>query len=47
MPRPNLSEERRKQLIPEITRAFARYGYRRTTTSQLAQNCGVRENILY
>lgn len=47
MPRPNLSEERRKQMIPEITRVFARYGYRRTTTSQLAQNCGVRENILY
>ena len=47
MPRPNLSEERRKQLIPEIARVFARFGYRRTTTSELAKSCGVRENILY
>jgi AcrR family transcriptional regulator len=47
MPRPNQSVERRKQLIPEVARVFSRYGYRRTTTAQLAHSCGVRENILY
>ena len=47
MPRPNQSEARRKRLIPEIARAFAELGYRRTTTAELARRCGVRENILY
>jgi AcrR family transcriptional regulator len=47
MPRPNQSEARRRQFLPEIARVFSRYGYRRTTTAQLARSCGVRENILY
>lgn len=47
MPRPNLSEARRKKLIPEVARAFAELGYRRTTTAELARRCGVQENILY
>jgi AcrR family transcriptional regulator len=47
MPRPNLSAERRQELIPEIARAFAQYGYRRTTTAELARRCGVQETILY
>ncbi len=47
MPRPNLSAERRKVMIPEIARTFAELGYRRTTTAELAKRCGVRENILY
>jgi AcrR family transcriptional regulator len=47
VPRPNQTEERRKQLIPVIARAFAELGYRRATTAELAQRCQVRENILY
>lgn len=30
-----------------VARAFTELGYRRATTAQLAQRCGVRENILY
>ncbi len=47
MPRPNRSDEKRRQLLPQIARAFAELGYRRATTSELARRCGVRENILY
>ena len=47
MARPNRSAARRKELIPEVARAFAQLGYRRTTTAELAHRCGVRENILY
>ncbi len=47
MPRPNQSEARRKRLIPEVARAFAELGYRRTTTAELAKRCSVQENILY
>lgn len=47
MPRPNRTDQRRKELIPIIAKAFAELGYRRTTTAKLAQRCQVRENILY
>ena len=47
MPRPNQSEQKRKQLLPIIGRVFAKLGYRRTTTAELAKRCRVRENILY
>ncbi len=47
MARPNLSAERRRQLIPELAQTFAEHGYRRTTTAELARRCKVRENILY
>ncbi len=47
MPRPNQTEQKRKQLLPVIARAFAELGYRRATTAELAQRCNVRENILY
>jgi AcrR family transcriptional regulator len=47
MPRPSRSAERRRELLPRIARAFAELGYRRTTTSELARRCQVRENILY
>jgi AcrR family transcriptional regulator len=47
LPRPSQSEARRKKLIPVIARTFAEFGYRRTTTAELARRCGVRENILY
>lgn len=47
MPRPSLAVERRSELIPVIARAFAEVGYRRATTAELAERCGVQENILY
>ena len=47
MARPNQSEDRRREFIPILARAFAELGYRRTTTAELAQRCCVRENILY
>lgn len=47
MARPNQTAERREQLIPVITHTFAEFGYRRTTTAELARRCKVRENILY
>jgi len=47
MPRTNRSAEKRSELLPEIARAFAELGYRRTTTAVLARRCRVRENILY
>jgi AcrR family transcriptional regulator len=47
MPRRNQIAEKRRELLPIVARAFAELGYRRTTTAELAQRCGVQENILY
>lgn len=47
MGRPNLSDERRRELIGAVARTFAELGYRRTTTAVLAERCGVQETILY
>jgi AcrR family transcriptional regulator len=47
MPRPSLIAEKREELLPIVARAFADLGYRRTTTAELAERCGVQENILY
>ena len=47
MGRPNLSEQRRAELIPAVAAVFAEFGYRRATTAQLAERCGVQETILY
>ncbi len=47
MPRPNQSAQRRQELTPILAKTFAEYGFRRTTTAELARRCGVRENILY
>jgi AcrR family transcriptional regulator len=47
MPSPSQAHEKRKKLLPIVSRAFAELGYRRTTTAELAQRCKVRENILY
>jgi AcrR family transcriptional regulator len=47
MSRPNQRAERRLELVPVLARTFADLGYRRTTTAELAERCGVRENILY
>jgi AcrR family transcriptional regulator len=47
MARPSQVDEKRRELIPVVARAFAELGYRRTSTAELAQRCGVQENILY
>ena len=47
MPRINRLREKRKELLPVVARAFTELGYRRATTAQIAQRCGVQENILY
>jgi AcrR family transcriptional regulator len=47
MARPNLSQQRREELIPVLAQAFADLGYRRATTATLARRCGLRENQLY
>ncbi len=47
MPRPSQVEEKRRRLLPVIARAFGELGYRRATTAELAERCGVRENVLY
>jgi AcrR family transcriptional regulator len=45
--RPNQSDAKRKDLMPMVARAFADLGYRRVTTAELAERCGVMENVLY
>ncbi len=38
---------RQREFLPLIADAFVEFGFRRTTTAELAQRCGVRENELY
>ena len=47
MPRPSQVDQKRRELLPIVARAFAELGYRRATTAELAARCGVQENILY
>lgn len=47
MGRPSQVDEKRKELLPTIARAFADLGYRRVTTAELAERCEVMENVLY
>ena len=47
MPRPSKSEDRRRELLPVLAKAFSELGYRRATTAELAERCEVQENILY
>jgi AcrR family transcriptional regulator len=47
MPRPDRSAERRRELSPVLARAFAELGYRRATTAELAERCGVQEKALF
>ncbi|MBL8724822.1 MAG: TetR/AcrR family transcriptional regulator [Planctomycetes bacterium] len=47
MPRANRSQNRRAELLPDIARAFAELGYRRTTTAALAARCATKEMVLY
>ena len=47
MPRPSTADARRDELLPLLARAFARVGYRRATTAELARRCAVPENTLF
>ena len=47
MPRPNQTLEKRRELLPVVCQAFSELGYRRATTAEIAERCGVQENILY
>lgn len=47
MGRPNLSAQRRAELLPKVAAVFAEFGYRRTTTAMLAERCAVQETVLY
>ncbi|MFO0984918.1 MAG: TetR/AcrR family transcriptional regulator [Planctomycetota bacterium] len=47
MPRPSRIDQKRRELLPILVRAFAELGFRRATTAELASRCGVQENILY
>ena len=47
MPRPDRSAERREEFLPVLAAAFAELGYRRASTAELADRCGVRVNVLY
>lgn len=47
MPRTSRIAERRAALLPVVARTFAELGYRRATTAQLAERCGVQQTILY
>lgn len=47
MARPNRSAERRADLIRTVAATFAELGYRRTTTTVLAERCGLQEQALY
>ncbi|MHC4953338.1 MAG: TetR/AcrR family transcriptional regulator [Planctomycetota bacterium] len=41
------ANERRREFVPILARAFAEMGYRRATTAELARRCDVQETILY
>ena len=47
MANPSKIDDRRRQFTPRVATAFIELGYRGTTTAELAQRCGVRENVLY
>lgn len=47
MPRKSRIAEQRRELLPIVSATFAELGYRRTTTAEVAERCGVGENILY
>jgi len=41
------SDDRRAELLPLIADVFKESGFRRATTKELAERCGLRENQLY
>ena len=47
MGQPSKAEQRRKDFLPRLAEAFSDLGYRRATTSHLAELFGVEENVLY
>ncbi len=47
MARPDLSVQRRRDFAPVLARVFAERGYRRTTSAELAERCGVQEPVLF
>ena len=47
MARPSTARQRRRDLLPVLGSTFARIGYRRATTAELAVACGVPENTLF
>ncbi|MCG3128374.1 MAG: hypothetical protein CHACPFDD_03262 [Phycisphaerae bacterium] len=47
MPRPSQLDDKRRELLPVVAGVFTRLGYRRATTAELSEACGVQENILY
>ena len=47
MGRPNLLKQRKPELLPLVSKTFAEYGYAGTTTSAIAQNCNLPENVLF
>lgn len=47
MPRPDRTDEKRRELLPIVTATFADLGYRRASTAVLAERCAVQVNILY
>jgi AcrR family transcriptional regulator len=47
MARPSQQNEKRRELLPIVAKAFSELGYRRATTAELADRCGVQQNILY
>jgi AcrR family transcriptional regulator len=47
MARPSRTKEKRDKLLPVVVRTFIQLGYRRTTTAELASQCGVQETVLY
>ena len=40
-------QRHRTELVPMLTSAFAKWGYRKATTARLAEHCGVQEVELY
>lgn len=47
MARPSTADRRRQELLPTVATTFARIGYGRATTAELAVRCGVPENTLF
>lgn len=47
MGRPSTLEQKRREFLPILARAFAEDGYRRLTSAEIARRCGVGENVLY
>ena len=47
MPRPDVSEERRPQIVEAATQVFIRKGYRKTTMPDIAREAGLSVGGVY